>query len=100
MNNMTAFIFNFFTRWSTFWSRKECEGGNHVKAYACRRDIRPLFRDFGSLFRLWATFPPFWSKLPKRIMPSRDNLLHTLFWTKNWTPNGKLKDAKLTDITS
>ena len=62
MNNMTAF--NFFTRWSTFWSRKECEGGNQVKAYACRRDFGPLSMisvhffailvhvfDFGPLFR-------------------------------------------------
>ena len=108
---------------STFWSRKECEGDNHVKSYINRDDFGPLTffskfliiwpkilrsRDFGPLSNslntsncltkmdqkeFWVT----WSKISERKsvdqnrvgihMPSRDYLLHTLFWTKKWTPS-------------
>ena len=49
MNNMTAF----FTRWSTFWSRIECERGTYLKTYAC-------LRDFGRLLTILASFSRFW----------------------------------------
>ena len=64
------------SRGCTFWSRKECEGGNHAKAYG------PLFHDFGPVF---GDFGPLIHHLVHMHMPSRDYLLQTLFWTKKWT---------------
>ena len=59
------------TRESSFWSKKECEGGNHVKAYACHSDFGPM--TFSRKFLIT------WLK----TLRSRDFGPHAaLFWTK------------------
>ena len=77
---------------STFWSKKECEGGYHVKGMHVDQNGEKLAKIEKSEPKSRKTGQNREKVDQNRVgmhMSSGKNLFHTLFWTKKW--NTELK---------